>query len=572
MARIGSFVEELGGDDQERRILISCRTSVGSNSSDIDYLWNGDRSVGRLRSTLARLGRRLARSNTAEDGDGPVLNYPGLSHLIEEYYYIQQTINNYGGGDIGFIASPFCHFIVCGANLPAQSQANAANLKQRFGDFFGHWAACKQDPGIGFYSSSECVGHGSDADRVRIFFGYGIYVPKDNEEPIAELEIASIDEENWEVLRLIEGRSQYSGRDQRPAAAFYPGQLGVAFGYSPAIAPAFLREHGIPGGYLFYLGRLSEIDTPKLRAIPLDRRGRQTGERSTPNIQIRGGRAVTTEGQELVVENRSSGEAYFRLRWRRLQQNDQLLPTPPAGRPCLRLDSLMLPECTRWSGIEHWWLDVDEHGELANGPLGGRSYSLTNSREGARLYRYAEMEYSYKEGRELGLDIRAGSLFRWTTVDASSRWRWRLCRSNVPRAFGFLELPEEVGGEQGILFAGETVARFRTVKPTWFAGCSGVAVSGRRHKSATLELADWAFEGGHIKLRVGGNGRLLVEPSADDLAAVFVGSSDGVDISSGIGGRIEPMHKGQVYELESGNGLVLGCFLFYPSGMRGYLE
>lgn len=575
MARIGSLVESLRPEELDRRILVAYTTGAAADPTSTEYLWFGDGGPGLLRRSWHNLWRRLRGKpgadlwRLAETDHSDRTHYVGLVNAIEADFYTRKVINDYGSGDIAFVAAPFGHYLICGNQLPNDPNAVESSLRRRFGIYFGYWAA---EARASFRFLRTAPVDANNPRLVQIYFGLGVYAPGVAESPIGHLEIASLHSDDWTEPVL--------GGPNGPKAAFYPGQLGVAFGYSPRVAPAFVGGRGIPEDYVFYFGRLADSKPPVLTAVPRDlveRRQRPTrterfllepaggGDSASAAVGLGGDQPAPEEGQVMLVTSQT-GERHFRLRWRSAGQQQRLLAHRPAAARHLRLDSLLLPRCGPTTGAGRWWVDLDERGRLANTPLAGRRFSLTGSLAGLRVYDHEEMEYRYhasaKIDRAFPLE---GVEFRWSSLQARWNWGWRVQPDTNGVELGFLMLPDAITRDPGLLLGYGKPTAERLV-PNWVDPCAGVSGGTWPWRSGGPQgLARWSFGNGAVRLWLERNGTLTVQPFDEHLAGVFR-PRDGQAAGRDRRPTIRPIRDGRSHELKPGEGLVIGCYLFFLEG------
>ena len=116
------------------------------------------------------------------------------------------------------------------------------------------------DIGADFHTLS--VHTGNQQDKMRAYFGIGVFAPQDEDRRVADLQFSwSEPHDNTSAVTPM--------LDSRWPAAWYAGQMGVAIGFTPTISPAFLDRSSakadlpreLENTYL-YIGRRDRLTPP----------------------------------------------------------------------------------------------------------------------------------------------------------------------------------------------------------------------------------------------------------------------------------------------------------------------
>lgn len=161
-----------------------------------------------------------------------------LKNLVENTPSLQLEYN--GGDAMDTMATPFCQLIILtGFAHSGYSESVERTLVEKFSREYSAYI----DPELGL-NAALIQGAQVSQDEAWLYMGYGIFVPPRDMNAIGC--IAIVDEGNngaVSIPTLPDGR----------AAAFFPGQRGVAFSHDESLTPATVT--GLPRGNSFYLGR-----------------------------------------------------------------------------------------------------------------------------------------------------------------------------------------------------------------------------------------------------------------------------------------------------------------------------
>jgi len=219
-------------------------------------------------------------------------------------------------------------------------------------------------------------------DTMRAYFGIGVFAPQDEDRRVADLQFSWSEphDNSTAVTPML---------DSRWPAAWYAGQIGVAIGFTPTVAPAFLDRASadvklpreIENTYL-YIGRRDRLTTPVFEVYCPDAATnayavcsnaewwRQDGRWQRVNIHI--------------------GSEEFPL-WFRLtsRTGDTVFRTGGADRldansARIVVRGLLLPELPTLGGLQHllsggvarWSAEFDGRGRLRANEISELAYSV----------------------------------------------------------------------------------------------------------------------------------------------------------------------------------------------------
>ncbi len=572
MARLGAFTTPLDGDRLTARILVNRAYGDVDNPYDAALLWRGSAGFApRLRFRPAAADLRPPPALEAEDEEEGE-EFPGLRALIEAHPYTRYEQLDGETADAAARALPFEHIVLSTRAAGQQMLTVENNLRQAYEQAFGALSA--RPPRIAFFQDPLAP----DSVRLRVQFGFGVFLPEDDARPEGAIELAPaspMDETpgRWSPLRLGDPEGE------RPAA-LYRGQSGLAFSSALRHAPAVAEPGLLPEDHVFFFGRFSDEDAPGFRIRPVgparfDAARAYSAEVAPPDPQ--------DPGETLVAIRDASGRAEAYCRIRTDDRVGGLSRRPPVDRPHFSFEGLILPETGAFSAIRRWWIDFTRLGRLSAAPLDERAWAVASGPHGrfgsgsgavARLYNRAKHDEAglFDEGDELRLGPRqtlfnrplrhraaapSGAAGRSAgsglLEDARRLWRIRL---QAREALGYIAL----GGADRQFVTPRRSDLETALNLDWLDACAGATLPGRTLTGLpeTVGLASWSLAHAGVRMtRIGGADIELVADRGLAIARLADGDA------------LEPYAPGTPALFAPGDDLVIGCHHFRYVGATG---
>jgi hypothetical protein len=300
-------------------------------------------------------------------------------------------------------------------------------------------------------------------DKMRAYFGIGVFAPQDDDRRVADLQFSwsePHDEANVVTPMLDSGRP----------AAWYASQMGVAIGFNPVIAPAILDRASatvkfpreIENTYLF-IGRRDRLTPPVFEIYNSDRTTHAHAVCNNADWWLQDGR-----WQHAII---SLASAEFTL-WFRLtsRTGDTAFRTAGAQRAAAKssrvvVRGLLLPELPTLARFRHllsggatrWSVEFDSHGRLRANEIAELAHSVVaqwGSRFGVYRHRtarwlprgqafHALQSFGLSEGSEITHRYFPG---RIEDLPEEEAWRalygrqWSLLQFADERPFGYFDV------------------------------------------------------------------------------------------------------------------------------------
>lgn len=297
-----------------------------------------------------------------------------LISLIDTHHDVF-TYGTRGGTES--VAVPFAHLVLLsGAFHRNRGRAAEEQIRDAVQRYFGRYVddltgvrvMCRDPGGIG-------------ENEILLFFGKGVFVPRNGEQPTGSIGIANEDARDsseGETLLLAGGIP----------AAFYRGQAAVAFSFNSRSAPAVADILPSRGDSFFYLGPSDQLPGgvdlvwhPGVRTLAPS--ASYAVRPAMPQAGADASFTITDDGGQVLTLNCMCDSRPSRLH--RLR--------PPTGR-IMEIIGVVAPTDDDFLGSVHrWWVDVDREDRLLGGAMGSRAFTILC--EGAEVSRYDWQDFGF---------------------------------------------------------------------------------------------------------------------------------------------------------------------------------
>jgi len=531
MNNLGSVVKELVIEELKKRVIVVVDLSKLKDKDDFYCLWAGKNK------------------------------FKGLRHFLNKYYNTIKMIYSKAEGDTVNIAIPFRYIIINTVNNFKNNRV-VENIRNIYIKEIGG----KLENNLEIQYNALPENTLSDEKAMKIYFGFGIFVPPSGKKPIIHFEIKGCKNDNWVEPKIL------TNKNNKIPAAFYSGQMGLSFSCSIDYSPAFIETPGIlDDDYIFFFGRLSESGMPLFFALHIDEIEKDDNNNKGSNFST-GDTTIFPEGKIITVYYK--GEENFQFRWRNSAQQNILQKQKPIKGAYLILKSLLLPRCyPKWylnNKVLKCWINFTQGGNLDIYPMSGKVLSLViSSNDYIKVYDHSEnkniVKYYIKPNSSEFQSINIGGdeydnfkirpFFYKSKKILNYEIKYQLSPTDKndknDKVFGYILLPNIESGEKEIKEALKT----NTFDLSWLNSCAYIQESGWSKKNTYGLINYFLFPNGGektiLKLERKKNGKKLWVKNKNGNIAKLIGNN----------GIKEFPEKDSMFFL-SGDEIIIGCYHF----------